>query len=77
MYTYETVSEAISDLKQRGYTLDFNLEENALICLNLLFDCILSNFIFMKCIALKIIQTLMTRRSCLLLKVTMGTKEYY
>lgn len=33
MYTYETVSEAISDLKQRGYTLDFNLEENALICL--------------------------------------------
>ncbi len=33
MYTYETVSEAISDLKKRGYTLDFNLEENALICL--------------------------------------------
>jgi hypothetical protein len=32
MYTYETVTEAINGLKQRGYTLDFNLEENELIC---------------------------------------------
>ena len=33
MYTYETVSEAINGLKERGYTLDFNLEENELFCL--------------------------------------------
>lgn len=25
MITYQTVSEAISDLKKRGYTIDFNL----------------------------------------------------
>jgi hypothetical protein len=34
MYTYDTVTEAINGLKERGYTLDFNLEENELICLN-------------------------------------------
>jgi hypothetical protein len=33
MYSYETVTEAINNLKQRGYVLDFNLEENELICL--------------------------------------------
>lgn len=32
MYVYETISEAISKLKQRGYQLDFNLDENCLIC---------------------------------------------
>ena len=32
MYVYDTVSEAINDLKKRGYTLDFNLEENCIIC---------------------------------------------
>lgn len=34
MFTYETVTEAINGLKQRGYTLDFNLEENGVICFN-------------------------------------------
>lgn len=34
MFTYDTVTEAINGLKERGYTLDFNLEENALTCLN-------------------------------------------
>jgi hypothetical protein len=29
---YETVSEAINDLKKRGFTEDFNLEENCLVC---------------------------------------------
>ena len=29
---YATVSEAINDLKKRGYTEDFNLQENCLIC---------------------------------------------
>ena len=31
-YSYDTVSEAIKELKQRGYTLDFNLKENCLVC---------------------------------------------
>lgn len=34
MYTYDTVSEAVNGLKQRGYSLDFNLTENCLICNN-------------------------------------------
>lgn len=29
---YETVSEAISALRQQGFTIDFNLEENDLVC---------------------------------------------
>ena len=33
MYTYDTVTEAINDLRRRGYTIDFNLE----------FDCIVSH----------------------------------
>src|SRR5690349_10930526 len=32
MYTYDTVSEAISGLKKRGYTLDFNLQKDQLVC---------------------------------------------
>lgn len=32
MYTYDTVSGAVKGLKQRGFTLDFNLAENCLIC---------------------------------------------
>jgi len=27
-YIYQTVSEAVQDLQQRGFTVDFNLEEN-------------------------------------------------
>ncbi len=30
--TYETVSEAINDLKSRGFTEDFNLQENCIVC---------------------------------------------
>jgi hypothetical protein len=30
--TYDTVSEALNGLKNRGYNLDFNLQENCLIC---------------------------------------------
>ncbi|MBX3102130.1 MAG: phosphoribosylpyrophosphate synthetase [Bacteroidetes bacterium] len=29
---YETVVEALNDLKARGFTTDFNLEENCLVC---------------------------------------------
>ena len=32
MYTYDTVSGAVNDLKKRGYTLDFNLDENCIVC---------------------------------------------
>ncbi|HYM94862.1 MAG TPA: hypothetical protein VET23_12030 [Chitinophagaceae bacterium] len=32
MYTYDTVTEAVSGLKQRGFTMDFNLQENCIVC---------------------------------------------
>jgi hypothetical protein len=32
MYNYDTVTAAVAGLKQRGYTLDFNLSQNSLIC---------------------------------------------
>ena len=31
-YHYNTVTEAINELRQMGYTLDFNLEENCITC---------------------------------------------
>ena len=31
-YHYATVTEAINDLRQKGYLLDFNIEENCIIC---------------------------------------------
>lgn len=32
MFSYDTVSEAVNGLRKRGFTLDFNLQENCLIC---------------------------------------------
>src|SRR5438309_8153277 len=32
MYQYDTVSEAVNGLKERGYTIDFNLEVDNIIC---------------------------------------------
>lgn len=32
MQAYDTISEAVNDLRARGYTMDFNLEENCIIC---------------------------------------------
>lgn len=32
MHAYDTVSEAVNDLKKRGYTMDFNLDENCIVC---------------------------------------------
>jgi len=32
MKNYETVSEAVNDLNKRGYTHDFNLGEDCLVC---------------------------------------------
>ena len=32
IYAYDTVSEAINELRARGYTMDFNLKENCIIC---------------------------------------------
>ena len=38
MYVYDTVTEALAGLRQRGFTLDFNLTENCLICQGNRFD---------------------------------------
>jgi hypothetical protein len=32
MYSYDTVSAAVTGLKNRGYNMDFNLKDNCLIC---------------------------------------------
>jgi hypothetical protein len=32
MNNYDTVTEAVEGLKERGYTVDFNLHENCLVC---------------------------------------------
>ena len=32
MFVYDTVTEAVRELKQRGYTKDFNLKENFIVC---------------------------------------------
>ena len=32
MYSYDTVTAAVNGLRQRGYTIDFNLEENCITC---------------------------------------------
>ncbi|ULQ53737.1 phosphoribosylpyrophosphate synthetase [Flavihumibacter fluvii] len=32
MHAYETLSEGINDLKKRGYTVDFNLSFDCIIC---------------------------------------------
>jgi hypothetical protein len=38
MYTYDTVTEAVNGLKKRGFSLDFNLKENCLVCHEHKFD---------------------------------------
>ena len=32
MYTYDTVTAAVKGLKQRGYSIDFNLEADSISC---------------------------------------------
>jgi hypothetical protein len=32
MFTYDTVTDAINGLKKRGYTIDFNLDYDCIIC---------------------------------------------
>jgi hypothetical protein len=32
MYTYDTVTEAVNDLKRRGYTIDFNVKFDRIVC---------------------------------------------
>ena len=36
--SYDTVSEAVEGLKQRGFTMDFNLQENCLVCHDKIFN---------------------------------------
>ncbi len=38
MVSYDTLSEAVNGLKARGFTMDFNLEENCLVCNTARFD---------------------------------------
>lgn len=38
MISYDTVSEAVNDLRKRGFTIDFNLKENCLVCHDDKFD---------------------------------------
>jgi hypothetical protein len=38
MIAYETVSQAVNGLRQRGYQLNFNLQENCLVCNNKKYD---------------------------------------
>ncbi len=38
MLVYDTVSEALTGLKKRGFDLDFNLQENCLVCQDTRFD---------------------------------------
>lgn len=32
MNNFETVSQAVQDLQRRGYAIDFNLQDNCLVC---------------------------------------------
>lgn len=32
MFSYDTVTEALKDLKNRNYTVDFNLADNCIVC---------------------------------------------
>jgi hypothetical protein len=32
MFSYDTVTEAVADLKQRGFTIDFNIAYDKLMC---------------------------------------------
>lgn len=34
MISYDTVSEAVNGLKKRGFIVDFNLQENCIVCNN-------------------------------------------
>lgn len=34
MFSYDTMSQAITGLKERGFDMDFNLQENCLVCNN-------------------------------------------
>ena len=38
MFTYDTVSEAVKGLKSRGFTVDFNLRDNCIVCHENKFD---------------------------------------
>lgn len=34
MINYDTVTEAVKDLKERGFTIDFNIADDEIVCLN-------------------------------------------
>lgn len=38
MYSYDTITEAVNGLRQRGFSVDFNLRENCIVCNGEQFD---------------------------------------
>jgi len=38
MYAYDTVTDAVKGLKERGFTVDFNLDETCIVCYEDKFD---------------------------------------
>ena len=32
MAAYDTITQAVNELRKRGYTMDFNLKENCIVC---------------------------------------------
>ena len=55
IYDYETVSEAVNDLKKRGYTADLSMEaeRECLVCQGSATNCHRKILPLMKCTALK------------------------
>lgn len=38
MYQYDSIAHAIEELRKKGYTQDFNLKENCIVCNNVRFN---------------------------------------
>jgi hypothetical protein len=38
MFVYDTVTDAVKGLRERGFTVDFNLKENCIVCEDKIFD---------------------------------------
>ena len=63
--SYDTVSEAVEGLKRRGFTMDFNLHENCLVCNDNILN--VEDFESLKSTVLKVTATLPMKQSCMLL----------
>jgi hypothetical protein len=63
MHQYDTVTSAINGLRERGFTEDFNLQENCLICNAQKFT--RKNLLSQKFIVLKVIAIPEMKQSCM------------